>query len=168
MEKLYLPHSTGCFICGEENPKGLKHKFYVLDKEVRCDVFIPKNYNGFKNVVHGGIVTALLDETMGWNAFVFGSTNSLCFTRSLEVKFKKNAPTETELTVVTHLKSEKRGMFEAEGKIIDAEGNVYAAASGFFVPVPKNKMQETTGYMKMNDGLNYHPKYLEIFGECVK
>jgi len=38
--------------------------------------------NGYKNVAHGGIVSALLDETMGWAPTVFGKMHPMYVTVS--------------------------------------------------------------------------------------
>ncbi len=53
-----------CFCCGEKNPIGLKIKFKFEGERLLSDVFIPKELQGFANVVHGGVLGALLDELM--------------------------------------------------------------------------------------------------------
>ena len=156
----YIPHSTGCFICGQNNPVGLKHRFYVEGGAVFSDVYIPADYCGFKDVIHGGVCTALLDETMGWIPFIFEqSLDRLCFTRSLEVKFRKNAPTMTELKVRAVYDGMKKGICEVHGELTDINGTVYASASGRFIPIPPEKMHETLQYLMIDKSLNYHPKF---------
>lgn len=157
----YIPHSTGCFICGQNNPVGLKHRFYAEHGSVFSDVKIPADYCGFKDVVHGGICTALLDETMGWAPFIFeDSLDRLCFTRSLEVKFRKNAPTMTDLIVEAKYHGIRKGICEVTGELKDLSGNVYASASGRFIPIPMEKMQETLQYLVIDKNLTYHSKFL--------
>jgi hypothetical protein len=60
MEK--QPNSRMCFVCGIENPIGLKLKFYT-DDEGRCIArFRPKpEHQGFPGQLHGGIISTLLD-----------------------------------------------------------------------------------------------------------
>jgi hypothetical protein len=61
MEK--QPNSRMCFVCGIENPIGLKLKFYT-DDEGRCIArFRPKpQHQGYPGQLHGGIISTLLDE----------------------------------------------------------------------------------------------------------
>ena len=163
--KKYLPHSTGCFVCGKDNPHGLNHRFYVEDGCVKSDVFIPMHFCGFLDVVHGGISTALLDEPMGWAAFVFGDSKNLCFTRNIEVKFKRSVPTGTDLTVITQYLGKNRMLHEAEGKLVDSEGRTLVAAKGQFVEIPDGKMSQTMNFLLMQDGVKYHEKYLNLLKE---
>jgi len=61
MEK--QPNSRMCFVCGINNPIGLKLKFYT-DDEGRCIArFQPKpEHQGYPGQLHGGIISTLLDE----------------------------------------------------------------------------------------------------------
>jgi acyl-coenzyme A thioesterase PaaI-like protein len=61
MEK--QPNSSMCFLCGVNNPIGLKLAFYT-DGEDRCIAsFQPRpEHQGYPGQLHGGIVTTLLDE----------------------------------------------------------------------------------------------------------
>jgi len=162
----YIPHSTGCFICGQNNPVGLKHRFYTEGGAVYSDVYIPADYCGFKDVVHGGICTALLDETMGWTPFIFEeSLDRLCFTRSLEVKFRRNAPTMTNLIVEACYQGMRKGICEVTGELKDMNGTVYASASGRFIPIPPEKMAETLQYLVIDEKLKYHEKFNQFIGK---
>lgn len=160
--KLYLPHSSGCFICGEENSFGVGTKFYVQDDKVKADLFLSSKFCGFKGVVHGGIVAAVLDEAMGWAASVFGNGETLCFTRSMTVKYRKNVPSETALTLETEYVSSRRMIHDVKGHITDDEGTIYAEATGQFVAIPRDKMGETLQYIRMDDSLTYHPTFIKI------
>ncbi len=53
-----------CFCCGEKNPLNLKMQFRFEDEKILSDVVFPKEYQGFNNVVHGGILGTVLDEVM--------------------------------------------------------------------------------------------------------
>jgi acyl-coenzyme A thioesterase PaaI-like protein len=164
MNKYYLPHSTTCFICGAKNEVGLKCRFYTNDKgTVHLDPVIKRHYAGFADVVHGGVQTAVLDEAMGWCGFTQSATNSLCFTRELKVKFRKNAPPLVPLYLEANLTDERRGLFYSEGKIMDESGAVLTLASGIFVPIPPAMMELVNNQLLfIDDGRTYHPKALEV------
>jgi hypothetical protein len=53
-----------CFCCGDQNPLGLKMKFWFEGEKLFSEVSVPKPYQGFADVVHGGILGTLLDEVM--------------------------------------------------------------------------------------------------------
>jgi hypothetical protein len=70
MEK--QPNSRMCFVCGIDNPIGLKLKFYT-DDEGRCIARFPvpvwhrtgrpkAEHQGYPGQLHGGIISSLLDE----------------------------------------------------------------------------------------------------------
>ncbi|BAI80699.1 conserved hypothetical protein [Deferribacter desulfuricans SSM1] len=163
--RLYLPHSTKCFVCGSQNEVGLKHIFYVENDKVCSDISIPDGYNGFKNIVHGGIATALLDETMGWCAYVFSSAKNLCFTRTLQVKFKKSLQIMNKYKVITELIDEKRGLYKVKGQIVDNNNVKYLEAEGLFVEIPDDKMKETIKYLLFDDNKKYFPKIVSRIKE---
>ncbi|KAA0258218.1 PaaI family thioesterase [Deferribacter autotrophicus] len=161
----YLPHSTKCFVCGRKNPVSLKHLFYVEDDFVCSDIFIPDGYNGFKGIVHGGIATALLDETMGWCAYVFGNGKNLYFTRKLQIKFKKSLYIEHSYKVVTNFTDEKKGIVTVKGKIIDKNENILVEGEGYFVEIPDNKMKETIQYLLFDKDKIYLEKIVNRIKE---
>lgn len=53
-----------CFCCGEKNPLNLKMQFHYESEKLFSSVIFPKEYQGFNNVVHGGIIGTVLDEIM--------------------------------------------------------------------------------------------------------
>ncbi len=53
-----------CFCCGKDNPQGLKMDFRFAGERLLSEAVVPKEFQGFENVVHGGILGTLLDELM--------------------------------------------------------------------------------------------------------
>ena len=53
-----------CFVCGEENPSGLHLKFSANKGKIQTEFIPRKIHQGYKNIVHGGIISTLLDEAM--------------------------------------------------------------------------------------------------------
>lgn len=54
-----------CFACGEKNKHGLHLKFNIDDNNIIHTEFTPaKEHQGFKDIVHGGIIGLVLDEVM--------------------------------------------------------------------------------------------------------
>ncbi len=158
-EKLYLPYSDGCFVCGHSNVHGLQVQFYVQDNSVRVDLNFARHFNSFPNITHGGILSSILDEAMGWSAFIFSDVETFLFTRELTVTYKRNAPIgEPLLLVAEYVGAERGGMFSTKGKIVDMDGKIITASKGLFFPTSKEKMMETVAHLSFLDELTYHPK----------
>src|SRR4030067_471315 len=64
-EREYLPHSSRCFICGDENGCGVRTRFFVQGDAVRTRVTLPRHVNGYKDIAHGGVIAALLAGPRG-------------------------------------------------------------------------------------------------------
>ena len=133
-EREYLPHSSGCFLCGEENRSGVRARFFVEGNDVVGRVALPLHLNGYKDVAHGGVVSALLDETMGWAPTVFGKTCAMYVTGELTVKFLSPVPVGVEVEVRSRLVEDAGRLAYCEGEI-RCGGKVCARARGKFVPM---------------------------------
>jgi acyl-coenzyme A thioesterase PaaI-like protein len=138
MEK--QPNSRMCFVCGIENPIGLKLKFYS-DDEGRCIArFQPKpEHQGYPGHLHGGIISTLLDETMGR---VLTPQNLFALTGRLEIKFRKSVPLDQELTIIGELTRERSRAYEARGEIQLPDGTSLVEGSGMYIRVPDEMLEE--------------------------
>ena len=59
-----LEDDKHCFVCGEKNPNGLNLTFSFREGKVVTEFILHKTYQGYKDIVHGGIISTLLDESM--------------------------------------------------------------------------------------------------------
>ena len=86
-EQIKKMEDTGyCFACGKNNPIGLKLDFKIISNQFIAKTTVDKNYQSYGGVVHGGILTTMLDEAMGGYLF---KTGEPAFTGKLEVRFRK-------------------------------------------------------------------------------
>jgi acyl-coenzyme A thioesterase PaaI-like protein len=138
MEK--QPNSRMCFVCGIENPIGLKLKFYT-DDEGRCIAcFRPKpEHQGYPGHLHGGIISTLLDEVMGR---VRIQEEIWAMTGRLEVKFGKPVPLDQELTIVGELTRSRSRAYEARGEIRLHDGTVLVEGKGMYIRIPDKVVEE--------------------------
>src|SRR5512132_1338064 len=85
-----------CFACGRLNPHGLHLDFEVSRDRAEARFTGEPQHSGFEGTLHGGVVTALIDETMGWAIFhqgVWGVTGRIT------VSFRHPVPVGEELLV---------------------------------------------------------------------
>ena len=89
-EYKYIPTSLWdrkCFACGKDNPEGLFMEFFTDEKHLFSQILIPETKRGWDQVVHGGILSTMLDEVMAWTAIYF--TDCIMMTKSLTVNYIK-------------------------------------------------------------------------------
>lgn len=134
----YLSHSGqpmyfDCIACGTKNPMGLKLKFFTKDSGVKT-VFTPDEmHTGYKNIVHGGIISTLLDAAIIWASYA--ETGCFGMTAELTVRFCKPLPTGKECFVEGKIIKDRRKLLIAESRIVDEEEELYATAMGKIVPM---------------------------------
>lgn len=74
-----------CFACSPVNEKGLMMKFYTDEDSVFSCLQVPAHLCGWSNVVHGGVTTTILDETIAWTVIYL--RQSYMLTKALNVEF---------------------------------------------------------------------------------
>lgn len=125
-----------CFACGTDNPDGLKLKFeYPEPGRCRAEFTPAARFQGWKGVLHGGIVSTLLDEAL---AHALGNTErggegSGAVTAELTVRFKRPVPIGSKVLLTGRVLRVKGRVAEAESEIMDGQGTVLASASGKLV-----------------------------------
>jgi acyl-coenzyme A thioesterase PaaI-like protein len=128
------PGSALCFVCGTENPHGLRVDFFDDGTRVWTELIPAAWHQGWPGVLHGGIVTAVLDETIGRVAFLH---DRWVQTAKISVRFLRPAPLERRLRATGELVRDAKRLMEMRGQLIDVEtGETLATAEGTFVRLP--------------------------------
>ncbi len=78
--------STNCFGCSPFNEHGLQLEFYEQDDEVIAFWTPHKVFEGYSNVLHGGIQATLLDEIASWVVYIKCQTSGV--TSNLNIQYK--------------------------------------------------------------------------------
>ena len=133
MSKVLLPYTEDCFVCGESNPHGLHLKFSYENGEATAHHTPPPEKCGYPGIVHGGVLSAMLDETMAWSPAY--QKRRMCVAADLHVRFLKPVPVGTPLIIRGRLTEDKRLFWKCEGSIEDREGTVYATGRATYVPL---------------------------------
>jgi acyl-coenzyme A thioesterase PaaI-like protein len=143
---LPLPHTSGCLVCGRDNPHGLHLDFTVAPASGIVQVqFIPESHHiGFTGIAHGGILATVFDEAMVWAATWSGKRFCVC--GELTVRFRRSALIGVPLTVeaqITNLRPHLRPrLIQSTATARDASGNLIAEATGKYVPMPIETHQQ--------------------------
>lgn len=134
--------SDDCFICGIHNPFGLKVNFYEVEgDEVVALVNLSNEYQSYPGRCHGGVIAALLDETIG-RALNITEPYDLGVTIDLKITYRKPVPLNEDIKVIGRITKKTRRSFEGTGEIIDKDGNVLASGIGTYMNANVNKICE--------------------------
>jgi len=130
------PNSRHCFVCGLENPFGLKLRFTNTSPDVvEAEYTVPENYQGYPGVVHGGIVAAMLDEVAG-RVHMVGDPPRFVYTARMEVRYRKNVPVGQPLRIIGRAGKSRGRTALSTSAIYDREGNLLAEADLLLVDIP--------------------------------
>lgn len=122
-----------CFACGPQNPISLKLEFDFYEENKVKAYFKPgKNLQGFKDVLHGGIISTVLDEAM---AKVLNMKGIKAVTAEINVRFKKMVPVQNNYIIHGIMKNSKKNIFFTESYLEDENGNIYASAEAKFIKI---------------------------------
>jgi uncharacterized protein (TIGR00369 family) len=147
MGQRQLPWSKTCFVCGESNPVGLGARFVERDGAVVLETVIDECFEGYPGHVHGGVITALLDETSVWAATL--ANRRFCVTKQITVSFIRPVPGGVLIRVRGELIERGDDQIKAKATVIDQEGAVLARAAGVFIPVSSEAHERLVSRLNM-------------------
>lgn len=140
-----LPNSAGCYVCGDANPRGLGVRFH-REGDAVVTRFVPhEDHTGYHGRVHGGVLAALLDETMGWAPCV--RLKRFFVAAELQVRFVRPAPIGAPLQVRAEVTADRGRLWDTRGEIRDEAGAVIARATGKYFPLSAEETQSIIDYL---------------------
>ena len=128
-----------CFGCGQNNPIGLKLNFQWDGKTARAEFTITESYQGWPGLAHGGIITCLLDEAMGWAAMLEGIYG---VTAEMQARLRRPVAIGETLIITGSLTKKNRKLVKAKAAISLKDGTLIAegTATQFIVSTkPKDE-----------------------------
>jgi len=137
-------NSKNCIVCGLENSLGLKTRFFETATNELIALCTPlPEHQGYPNRLHGGISSALLDETIG-RAICCGASEMIWgVTLELSVKFRKPVPYGSELKILGRITTEQGRVFEGTGEMYLPGGEVAVTAHGKYLRMTVDKITDS-------------------------
>lgn len=124
----------GCFGCGAANPQGLHLRFTPEAGGVRATFTPLPVHQGYEQVVHGGILSTLLDEAMAWAVAAAGVW---AVTGEMQVRFRRPLHVGEAISVHGEVTDIRTRAILAAGQLVrEADRQVIATATALFVRVP--------------------------------
>ena len=122
--------NPNCVVCGTANPHGLRLRFLRTSDGARASWHPAGHWESFHHTVHGGIITAVLDEAMsqaimahGWEAL----------TADLHVRFRDRVIPLEPLEVHGWVVAKRRRRITAEATLAGSNGAERAHAWATFL-----------------------------------
>lgn len=125
MIKLKNPYAEfpgyNCFGCSPHNPIGLRMEFFKEGEKIVSTWSPGKDFQGFHDVLHGGIQATMMDEIASWVVFILLETAGLTY--RLQTTYRKPVRiSKGEITLKAKLKEQKRRIAVIEVSLLDGEG----------------------------------------------
>ena len=139
------PHN--CFACGELNEIGLHLKLNLEPGRCWTELEMPRRFEGWEGIVHGGILCTILDEVMAW-ALV--SEDSWGVTARMSLEFRKPVTVGQAIRAEGWISESRRRIQMTSGRIVDATtGAELATAEATYVAASdahKRELKERYGF----------------------
>ena len=115
-EKIQIKDDRCCFVCGMDNPDGLRLKWTDEGLTTTAQFTPDQKYQGWKGVLHGGIIATLLDEAMTrLVSVIFGNA----LTAEMTVRFVAPA-------MIGELLSIRGEITRDRGKIVEMKASIHS------------------------------------------
>jgi len=140
-------NSRMCFVCGLENPIGLRLVFEEDEERVWAKFTPREEHQGFPGILHGGLTGTLLDEVMG-RCLMVGGEERWMLSAKLEVRYRKPIPIGEPLTVMGEVVQDRGRLIETRGEIRLSDGCLVAQARGTYIQIPqemRERMEKELG-----------------------
>jgi uncharacterized protein (TIGR00369 family) len=123
-----------CVVCSLVNAKGLHLKFDISDDGcVKATFQCDGAFEGYPGVLHGGVISSILDGAMGNCMFARGRA---AVTVEMTTRFRHPIVTYQEATVSARVTRSSHPLYQLEAEIVQ-EGKVKASAKGTFYDQPE-------------------------------
>jgi uncharacterized protein (TIGR00369 family) len=150
MKKIKNPYSHiegyNCFGCAPHNNHGLHLEFFLDGDDTVVACWNPEtHYQGYFNLLHGGIQAALLDEVAGWVVSIVLRTAGV--TSRMEIRYRKPVMvTDKTLTVKAKLLKNEKRLAEIKAELINEKGELCAEANIQYFIFPQQIAMEKYHY----------------------
>ena len=126
-----------CFGCSPFNDHGLQLQFWEEDAAVFCKWTPTSQFEGWKGVVHGGILAAIIDEVANWHILTREKTAGV--TTEMTIKYLKPVRIiHGEIKVTARFLRQEKQIVTISCVVTDSEGIQYAVAEVSYFLFPQN------------------------------
>jgi acyl-coenzyme A thioesterase PaaI-like protein len=140
-----------CFGCGRHNPIGM-HLVFERDEATGGVVttYIPRREDtGFPDTMHGGLVTLLLDEAMGWAMY---ADHVFAVTAKIEARYRRPVGLNEPLLVRARIGRQRGRRIELEGTLAQLDGTLLVDANALFLRMDRDAEASAIASFRAGEG----------------
>ncbi|OGF46120.1 MAG: hypothetical protein A2452_00160 [Candidatus Firestonebacteria bacterium RIFOXYC2_FULL_39_67] len=129
-----------CFACGKNNHDGLKLDFKVEGEKIFTEYTFPKKFQGYSNVVHGGMLSLVLDEVMvnlPWKKY-----NSPVVSAELNIRLRNPAMVGEKIVFSAEIEKEVRNIIFVKGSAVSESGELIATSTAKCIKVDLETLEK--------------------------
>lgn len=135
-------HNPNCHVCGADNPCFGEVRFRREGDRVHAELHLDHRHEGAPGFVHGGVLAAVLDDTLGALLWVLERP---AVTARLEVDYRRPAFTGQDHTAEAWCEGTEGRKLHLLAVVRNAAGEVVAEARSLFVEVPREHFAKGGG-----------------------
>lgn len=116
-----------CFACGDKNPDGLNLDFRVEGDKLFAEYTFPKKFQGYADVVHGGMLSLVLDEVMvnlPWKKY-----DKPVVSAELNIRLKKPVKVGQKVIFSAWIEKEVKNLVFMAGQAALENGDIVATST---------------------------------------
>jgi uncharacterized protein (TIGR00369 family) len=137
-KKVINPYNQGdnpCFGCSDKNPIGLKLEFEESEEFLHARWNPEQHYQGYINILHGGIIATLMDETSAWCISVKAGKAGV--TSELKIKYIKPVfVNKGEISLEARITEKSLRHITVHCSLLDSSGTICAESESLFFVYP--------------------------------
>ncbi|MEG2116130.1 MAG: PaaI family thioesterase [Clostridia bacterium] len=139
-------NSSMCIVCGVKNSLGIHADFYNLeDGSVGTEFAFQDVHQSYPNRVHGGVVSAMLDELAG-RALWCENETQFAVTATMSIKFRKPVPYGVKLKGHGYITKRMKTAYLAKSEIYDENNVLLAELSGTYFILPTSAIVQDDNF----------------------
>jgi acyl-coenzyme A thioesterase PaaI-like protein len=124
-----------CFVCGQDNPHGLRIKFEIQASGEATATWAPnRTLEGFRGIVHGGVVSTVLDEAM---SKAVAATGCQALTAELRIRYRRHVTSGESFLIRGWVDTRNKRLIETEATLTALDGTEHAHAWARFLTLPR-------------------------------
>ena len=144
-----------CFGCSPRNPLGMALTMVRLaDGRVASYPTFSEEYASYPGVVHGGIVTALVDEVMG--DLIALDHGLLAYLVTLRTRMMLPLRTQVRYCAAARITKIGNGLLHTEADVTGPDGEIRVTASATYQPIRSEQAISTMGFSASELDRNRH------------
>jgi uncharacterized protein (TIGR00369 family) len=149
MKKLSNPFASlegyNCFGCSPDNPLGLKLKFFEDGEELVSEWDPENRFQGYHDILHGGIQATLMDEIASWVVYV--KLRTAGFTSRADIRYRKSVyVNKGALKIRASVLQMRRNLADIGVRLFDSENVLCAEGTFTYFTYSKEKAREQMFY----------------------